>query len=179
MSYFPPTVMPSYSAAITEFALDTTPTTIFSIFGSASKVVKITRLRVIVYETAQAIRTAKILRLSSALTGGTSAAMTPVKHDTNNATATATPLNWTADPGGGGTVVGSIDEINITSVLAAGATPPSSHDSPGTTVFNFWNDLITQAITLRGTSEGLAVDLGGAALDAGRKASVYVEWIEF
>jgi len=171
-------VLPTYSSAISEFALAATPTYIFSLFGSASKTIRITRIRVILIETAETIRNIKIEKLSSALTGGTSVAMTAVPHDSGSAAATATPLNWTANKTGGGTLVGSIDEINITSTLVSGTASAASKSAPGATVYNWWGDSVSSPLVLRGTAQGIALNLNSQALDAGRKASVYVEWVE-
>lgn len=167
----------SYSAANSEVALASTPTHIFTIAGSASKTIRITKVRVALYETAATIRLVKILKLSSAPTGGTSGAMTAIPHDSANAAATASPLQWTANPTGGGTSLGSIDELDVETGIAAGAVGAVAAEAPSQ-YYNTWSDLITQPITLRGTAQCLSVNLGGAALDAGRKASFYIEWTE-
>jgi len=171
-------VIPTYAAAISEFALAATPTYIFSMFGSASKTIRITRVRVILIETTETIRNIKIEKLSTVLTGGTSAAMTAVPHDSGSSAATASPLNWTANKTGGGTLVGSLDEINITSTLASGTGSAAAKNTPAATVYNWWGDSVSSPIVLRGTGQGIAINLSGQALDAGRKASVYIEWVE-
>jgi hypothetical protein len=168
----------SYSAAISEFALAATPSNIFNINGSATKTIRVTRIRVQLFETTQTSRLVKLIKLSTALTGGTAVPMTLVPHDSANATATATANNWTANSTGGGTVVGSIDEETIASnPVGAGTAAAVSHDGP-LEYNHHWSDLIAQPIVLRGTAQGLVINLAGAALDAGRKASVYVEWVE-
>ena len=67
--------------------------------------------------------------------------------------------------------------MSLETAGASGAVGLASVDAPDL-YYNQWSDLISQPITLRGTAQCLSVNLAGAGLDTGRKASIYIEWTE-
>jgi hypothetical protein len=159
----------SYSATGSAFVPATTPTDIYLISGSASKTVRIRKVRISGTTTSgSAIKcTINLIKRSTANTGGTAVISTNVPHDSTNAAATAVAKHYTANPTVG-TAVGTVRSVT-TSFQAAGI-------SVGTIDFNFDNDG-SQPIVLRGITENLAVNLNSTTITGG-VISVTVEWSE-
>lgn len=159
----------SYSASVTDLAVVTGATDFFTISGSAIKTVIVKR--VIVSATAQSTTQADILMLkrSSANPGGASSAVTIVPHDSTNAAATATVLAYTANPTLG-TLVGVVRSVDYTLVAR------NSNSSADIREFNFGTEE-DQGIVLRGTSELMAINHNGDAIN-GCQMHVSVEWRE-
>ncbi len=161
----------TYSASITGLVLAATATDFFTITGSGTKTVKVTRVELNATATASAIRDFLLLTRSSANTGGTSTAPTRVSHDSNNAAATATVLAYTVNPTLG-SLVGTIRTSNI-SIIKTG-------DTTGTTVQTAVWDFGTrpsQAITLRGTSQVLSLNFNGTSAPSS-SFNISIEWTE-
>ncbi|HET7150873.1 MAG TPA: hypothetical protein VFI60_05645 [Candidatus Acidoferrum sp.] len=137
--------------------------------GSASKTIRVTRIEVSMSTTGTAaIEQIDIYKNSTADSGGTSAAMTAVPHDSNNAAASAAPLSYTAAPTLG-TRVGKLRGIQFSD--ASAALPGAN-----TWLWTFGAERGTQAIVLRGTAQQVAVNLGGAV--ATQTVTVSFEWTE-
>jgi hypothetical protein len=81
--------VPTYSAAINAHAPAATPTDWFTIEGSATKTIRITRITVALRATAANQYRVSLIKYSTFLTGGTAATVTAVPHDSTNAVATA------------------------------------------------------------------------------------------
>lgn len=165
----------TYSASQLLFTPAATPTDVFTITGSATKTVRITRIEVTgLATTAGTVDVALVMR-STANTGGTSTGSpSAIPHDANSAAATATVLAYTANPTLG-TAVGAATTGLIRSqraYLNVAATGPSEHIN-----FDFGNRP-SQDIVLRGATQVLAVNLNGDTLPAGTKLSCSVEWTE-
>lgn len=154
----------SYSAAAAFSPTTTAATDIFTITGSATKTVRITKLSVSGSATASTAVSVSLIRRSTVDTGGTSAAVTVVPNDTTNAAGTATCLSYTANPTVGNTV-GTIRADRLT----------FSPTAPSLQVYTFGGS--AQSIVLRGTSQQLAINLNGATV-ASIAASVSIEWTE-
>ena len=163
---------PTYSAAINAHAPAATPTDWFTIQGSASKTIRITRITIAARATAANQYRVSLIKYSVFLTGGTSAAPTIVPHDSLSAAATAVVNTWAGGLPTPGTAVGKIADDS----LPVGVL--------GTPTFN--NEVVlydfgirpAQAIVLRGTAQYLAINSGGAALPSGFVADVRIEWTE-
>lgn len=157
----------SYSAAAVGFVPPASATDVFTITGSATKTIRINKIRVTGTTTSgSAIKTVfNLIKRSTAATGGTRVAATAVPHDSTNAAATATVGHYTANPTVG-TPVGTIRSI-AGSVSATGI-------SGGDIVFEFE---INQPIILRGITEQLAVNLNGVTI-TGPIMSISVDWSE-
>jgi len=121
--------------------------------GSASATIYITKIAFITDTSL----TLTIVKQSTATTGGTSAAVTRVPLNSNNAAATATVLQYTAAPTPGT----SVGNIVIDSVTAT--------DHP---VYEFGTTGV-QPITLHGTAQQIAL-----AISAGAAVAGYIEWYE-
>lgn len=158
-SYGEVQLAPSYKATYTissaAFAVATSPTDIFQIYGSSTKTVKILRIECRgLTTTGYSNYPLFVLRRSTANSSGTGTTLTPRPLDTSTAAATCTAKNYTANPTTG-TLVGT-----IVSTIASTADPT------GTVVTNnvvFDADKYGQPITLRGTSEGCVINLNGVS----------------
>lgn len=161
----------SYSAAITGLVPNAAATDIFTITGSGTKTVYITYLEVSATATAGANTDVQLRKLSTALTGGTSAAVAAVPNDSNNAAATATVLSWTVNPAGGGTLVGIVRTTKLAVQAPATVTGAPAY------AWKLGGPTQAQPIVLRGTGQVLAVNLNGATL-AGNSFNIAAEWFE-
>jgi len=159
----------SYSASGSAFVPATTATDVYLISGSASKTVRIHKIRISGTTTSGSpIKcTIRLIKRSTANTAGTAVISTIVPHDSTNAAATAVAKHYTANP----TVGASAGDIRAVtnSFQAAGLTV-------GSIEFNFDNDG-GQPVILRGVAENLAVNLNSTTVTGG-VLSVSVEWSE-
>jgi hypothetical protein len=112
-----------------------------------------------------------MVRRSTANTGGTSATITAGSQDTTNAAATAVVRSYTANPSALGTVNGVLRSHRFSISTAGGA----GNIGP----LNEWDfgARPAQAIVLRGTSDMLAINLGGVTITS-PILSATVEWTE-
>lgn len=164
-------IKPSYAAS-SSFAVVASPTSIAGLKGSATKTVRITRVRVSM-TTATAAQDVDIqLTLRS---GGTQSAfsnnLTAAPLDSNDAAATAVAGNYTSNPASQGTSVGVIAADRYFSSLTG--TPALS---PPTLVYD-WGNRPSRCPVLRGTTQFLTVDVNGGAANAG-SGDVTFEWTE-
>jgi len=157
----------TYSAAVT-FAPAATPTDIATISGSATKVIRVTRIELSGIATTAQTQIVQLIKRSAANTGGTTAAMIAVPLDVDNAAATATVVNYTANPTALGAAIGTLRR-NETLFPLSGT--PSNYVS---WEFGTRNN---QPITLRAATQILAIALNGTTI-AGGSISLYIEWTE-
>lgn len=159
----------TYSASSSAFVSAVTPTDVFIINGSASKIIRIHRINVSGTTTSgSAIRcTINLVRRSTANTGGTPVASSVALYDSTNAAATAVAQHYTANPTVG-TSAGIVRSVN-TSFQVSGIT--------NSTLFYDLLKFDSQPIVLRGVAQGLAVNLNGTTITGGI-VSVSVEWSE-
>lgn len=156
----------SYIASASFSPTVTAATDVFTITGSASKTIRVTKLSISGTATSSVVVVASLIKRSTADTGGTPTAATAVPNDSANAAATATVASYTANPTLGNTV-GAIASDRL--VFAAATGVPSLRDY----VFGGAN----QAIVLRGTAQQLVVNLNSATV-AGIGANITVQWTE-
>lgn len=147
-----------------------TPTDIFTITGSASKTIRVTKIVVGGLATTAGQLNPLIIRRSTANSGGTSTAPTPLARDTLNSAATATLALYTANPASLGTTVGTLDSCRLFLQTATGGAPDVCAFTYGV------ND--DQLVTLRGTTDSLSINFAGAAVPAGGIVDFDVEWTE-
>ena len=145
----------------------------FNIIGSASKVVRVKRIRVSgMTLTAVGYFAINAEKLSSASTGGTSTTPPAVPMDSADAAATAVVRAYTAAPTKG-SLVGTIASWRAlwqaTTAAAAGQT--WDHQ------FNFGDMPETKGVTLRGVVQELALTFPVVLASAGTLA-VDIEWTE-
>jgi len=166
----------TFSAAITGLVPVTGATDIFTVTGSATKLVKVTRLVITGSTTlaANVILPITLLKRSTADTAGTSTAPTRVAHDSLNAAVTATVLAYTANPTTG-TLVGAYRNLRMTLQL----TPQTATDFPISLPYiEDFGQRGGQPIVLRGVAEVFAVNLAAIATITGWLFDISVEWTE-
>ena len=166
-----PTAAPSttYSASIVGLATALTATDIFTITGSATRTVRVTRFMVNGVQTTAAQVNVLIIKRSTANTAGTSTAPTRVAYDSTNAAATATVLAYTANP----TLGTAVGTASASRAFIPGAATAS--DAQGLEIVS--GDVGQQSMTLRGIAEVLAVNLNATTV-TGAAINVTVEWTE-
>jgi hypothetical protein len=144
-----------------------TPTDVAILNGSATKTVKIKRVTVSGLATTAGSLNVSIVKRTTANTGGTSTAPSIAQFDSLDATATAVPKLYTANPSALGTGVAlSTQTLNFG---VAGAA--------GTVIFDFANRN-DKAICLHGVAEGLAINLNGGAVPTGGTFGYTIEFEE-
>jgi hypothetical protein len=163
----------TFSAVILNLTAAISPTDIFTISGSASKVIRILRLGFTANQSTSGAINVVILKRSTANTGGVSTAQVSVPHDSVNNTATATVLAYTTNPTALGTLIGNIRAYKYY-VLTTNPNAGGSVSTPGEWTFGDGND---QSIVLRGTSQILSVNLAANTI-FGSSINVFVEWSE-
>lgn len=157
----------TYSATAI-FTAAASPTDVFTINGSATKTVKVLSFSYSATKTANGFGDVILTLRSSANTGGTSSTLTNAKRDSTNDAATAVVRAYTANPSGLGTSAGNIFSTRFfysgLSVLA------------DRLLIDFSNNTM-QPITLRGTSEMMAVNLNAVTL-SGNSIAASITWSE-
>jgi hypothetical protein len=162
---------PSYSATVTALAPASAATDLVTLTGSATQVARVTYASCTGISTANAAATITLVKRSAANTGGTSAAMTAVPHDSSAPAATATALSYTANPTVGA-VVGTIRSGKISTNTAATSTIPT-YDVTWT-----FGDRPAGEIVLRGIAEVIAINGAGGTFSAGAALNCSMEWME-
>lgn len=159
----------SYSAAIVGLASAVLATDVFTITGSASKTIRITKLEITLTTTAGTgvNLNISVIKRSTANTGGTSTILTDVPHDSTDAAGTATVRAYTVNPTVLGTTVGAIRGVKY----AVGA-----NNTIDLITWDFGNRP-AKAIVLRGTTETLAINFNATTV-VGGSAAIHVEWTE-
>ena len=150
----------TYRASTTALASASSATDIFTITGSASKTIRITRLEISGQQTTAAAAQVIVLVRSTANSGGTASTLTAVPHDSNSPAATAVVKAYTANPTTGNLVA------NIYAGYVFLAAPGTATVGSDKVVLDYGNRP-GQAIVLRGTSQVLAVNLNGATVTGG------------
>jgi hypothetical protein len=156
----------TYSASA-NVAAAAAATDIFTITGSATTTVYVTQVIVSGIQTTAGLSDVQLIVRSTADTGGTSGAATAVPHDSTDAAATATVLAYTANPTTG-TPVGTFRRGYVPVAGATSVVNPL-------VIFDFGKR--GRPLTLRGITQVLAVNLGGATL-AGGTFDISIEWYE-
>lgn len=166
----------TYSAAKIGLVPAASPTDIFTITGSATAIVRVTRIAITATTTSATPAAIDVLlvKRSTANTGGTSTGSpTPVPHDSANAAVSATVLAYTANPSALGTIVGTAlrNEKLIQTLATATATdfPPIER--------LIW-EFKVRPVVLRGIAEVLAVNLNAVSVTTTASFDIDIEWTE-
>ena len=152
----------TYRYSVTDITPVATPTDVVVIKGSATMTVRIKRIVMAGFATTAGQLLVELIRRSVANTGGspTVTAVTPGKHDINDPAATAVVDYITA--GNCGTLGASAGQMGVgrmfLNVAATGPTTPAVWD------FATRQD---KAIILRGVTDFLCINCGGATLPSG------------
>lgn len=149
--YEPSTNKATYSAAMSVEPVASSPTDVCSLYGSATKRIRVRKLIVSGEATSVTTEPIAIMKRSTAASNGTSVATTGVAWDSTNATATALADIYSTNPTVG-TLVGVIADPFVTwSNFTTGV---------GTTLtYNFGER--ESPVILRSASQGLTVHLNG------------------
>jgi hypothetical protein len=163
----------TYSIGIEDYAPYATPTDIFLLQGSATRTIKISKIRISGASTAASSMDLYLLKRTADNTGGTRASQAAdvVKHDTLDDAATAVPFTYSVIP----------------TALGAGKTfrTRARHYFSRLAAADISDEFIvdfdihrSKPIILRGVVEQLAINLGGAAVPGGLQLYINVEWVE-
>lgn len=165
----------TYVSSDTEFTPSAGATDIWTLYGSATKTIKILYVGLHYAGTAGGVGTFTLLRRSSANSGGTSSSTTPTKISSANPASTATVTCYTANPSSLGTANGQLVVYSGHPVYLAATE--SFMPAPDAPLFDY--HLIGQPIVLSGTSEGIAVNCNGTSPTGGAvKVSLRVIYME-
>ena len=160
----------TYSAtSAIAFTAAATPTDIFTIYGSATRTIKILRIGFSATQTTAATANIVLIKRSAANTGGTIATATSVPHDAADPTATATIVNYTANATALGAAVGTVKALRAYIPAPATATPQTFYEI----IFGGNNN--EKPIILRGTSQGLAINLNSTTITG----NLFTCWVEY
>jgi len=144
-----------------------TPTDVVTIYGSATKTVRVKNVTVSGLATTAGSMDVSLVKRTEVNTEGTSSAPTAAKFDSADGSATATVAQYSANPTAlGAGVMLATKKLNM-GVAGAG----------GVVVFDFAtrND---KALVLRGVAQGLAINLNGQVVPADGTISYSVEFEE-
>lgn len=168
----PASTFGSFCAASAAFSPPATPTDVWTITGSASRIVQINRIIVNTVQTTAGLNGWFLIKRSTANTNGTSALVTAVPTDKAFPAATGTVRQYTANPSALGTTIGNIWTGRIMS-------PQPTAAFTGDLERVIYGDGLKQApIVLSGINDVLALNFGGAALPPGLSVQVTVNFTE-
>jgi hypothetical protein len=168
----------TYSAAIVGLVPGSSATDIFTLTGSATKTIRVTKIEIGGTTTSATAAALDVLLLKrkTANSGGTSTGSpTPVAHDSTSPTVSATVLAYTAVPTTGTLVGTALRNQKLMLMLATlTATDFPQNDK---LIWDFGNRP-AQALVLRGIADVLAINLNGATPTATASFDIAIEWTE-
>lgn len=151
-----------------------TPTDVAILTGSSSKTIKVTKVRITVGATSSGAVEYRLMKYSGGTQSAVNTAFAAATHagafDSNDAASTVITAGlagvYTSNPASSGTVVGIVDDWTSTILANAGV------------VFTYECTHPAKCITLRGTSQVLAINGAGHTLLTGEKVGVVFEYTE-
>ncbi len=138
--------------------------------GSATKLLKVVRVEISGAITTAAGYTVSLKKHTIANTGGTSTNPTPIKHDSNDGTASGTVLLYTVAPTTDGTAT-------IWKYIRLFLQAPNAAAVANSYVWEAGAS-IGEPMTLRGVAQELAFNLGGVAIGTGQVYDFAITWSE-
>ena len=160
----------TYSANVSELLAANSPTDIFAITGAANTKIEIIGISFSATKNNTGFIDLKIIKRSTANSGGTSTTLTNVPHDSADAASMATVRAYTANP----TLGTAVGEIYSEKTLVPSATANSAR---GSSAISLASTLDSKPITLRSASEVLAINLNGMTA-AGISIDASITWVE-
>lgn len=159
-------VKSAYTAVVKGVVPAAAATDVFTIIGSATKIVRIRDFVLFGAQTVGSIVPINIIKRSTANTGGTSTAGTAIPFSSTDAGATAVVSAYTANPSALGTSLGNLSfETPFLAIL---------QDQ----LFEYNFNLVPyQVYTLNSAAETIAINLGGATVTGGNLA-LKMTWTE-
>ena len=168
----------TYFAAGT-FTPPATPTDMVTIFGSATRTVRVVAFVITTTNTAAGSQQFFLIKRTTANTGGTFVAAAAVSADVVDSAATATVGHYTANPSGLGASAGNINVTRAASPVAVPATFAGVARDAGVDMLEVGaNASLNKIPVLNGTGQGVCLNFGGAALVAGQTHAYQVVWTE-
>lgn len=161
-----PTVI--YMAASLPFTPGATPQDVFTLTGSSSRNVTVIGAGISTQQTTAGVNAWNLLRRSTANAGGTPTTVAAVQNDRTLPAASATCLQYTANPTAG-TLVGRVWSGRVSSPAPA---------TGGVGNVNIALDFQRNSIKLAGINDVLAFNFNGALLPAGLSVSAWFAWME-
>lgn len=159
-------VKSAYSAVITNVVPASAATDLFTIIGSATKIVRIRNLALFGSQTVGSAVPFIVIKRSTADTGGTSTTGTAVPWSSADAAATAVVSGYTANPSALGTSLGSLSyEIPFLPIVKDQLFE-----------YNF-NLTPSQVYTLNSAAETIAINLNAATITGG-SITLKMSWTE-
>ena len=157
-----------------------TPTDLVTIYGSATKTVRVLSVRIGTTNTAAGSQQFFLVKRSAVNTTGTFVAATVVQADAADAATTATSVgHYTANPGGLGTSLGNVNIKRVASPAAIPATWAAVVQDATIEMLDVaGQSQLAKFVALNGVAQGLAVNFGGVALVAGQTHVWSITWIE-
>lgn len=149
------------------FGTAASPSDVCVLGGSASKLVRVLKMKIACTQSSAGTVNAQLVKRSSADTGGTSSSGTAVPHDSTDSAATATFKNYTANPTLG-SAIGALDGYRLftpTTALYGGYGAEKNFGLEG------------KALELSGTAQQVAWNLNGVSLSSGA-CTCSAEWEE-
>lgn len=173
---------PAKSYSISSFFTPVaTPNHLVIIQGSATTTIKVIAMWIYTQTTAAGSAQFFLKKYSTAYSGGVFvSAGTPVPLDSADAAATAVVGHFSTDPTPG-TLVGTIRAVTIATPVLRPATPAGIIELSGVDMITGTQVAVpnsVQPVTLRGTSQYLAIDFNDVALVAGQVHQYTVVWTE-
>jgi hypothetical protein len=169
----PAAAFPTYMAATGPITPAATPTDIFQIGGSASKIIRVRRIFIDVAQTSDGTNNWFLIKRSAANSGGTAVNATKIPLDSGDAAATAIVRHYTANPTPGA-AVGNLLVRRVGSPSAgSGGYVPNGIGL----VIDFVKDF-GRPIVLRGVAESIVWNFNGAAVPAGMTVQCGGVWTE-
>lgn|SRR5574337_852801 len=162
----------TYGASAVGVSFGTGATTdCVTIFGSASKTIRVLRLRISsTTATAAAYYDLLLQVCSAAPASGAATTLTDVPFDANDAAGTAVAKVWTTAPTAA-SYVGKIAAVKYFSALTGTAAPVTNIEWD-------WGSNPGRAIVLRGVAQGLSLSLNGATPANAQSWDVEIVWTE-
>ena len=173
----------TYSVAMSNLVVASSPTTYWQICGSATSTVRVTRVSIAGRQTTAASADFQLIKTSTAATGGTIASGQPFAgaaivgnaYDTNSAAGTALVTAWTANPTVGTPIVTSAGWLWSGQIFLGNLSTTAS--TPGINI-DFGNHP-GSAVVLRGAAQCLAISSAvGTGPGSGNLMNITIEWTE-
>lgn len=159
----------TYGAQILGLTPAAATTDFFTITGSATKTVVVTKIRLGATTTLGSIKDIILVKRSTANSAGTSTTPVIVPFDSNDTAGTAVVRAYTANPTLG-TTIGAFKAYKFQISAVGTANQDLQMEFDPTT---------SKGIILRGTSQVLSLSGNGVAFGGGASVDISIEWIEF
>ena len=168
---------PTYVAA-DSFTPAATPNDLVTIFGSATKTVRVISFKMGATNTAAGSQQYNVNKKSALPSGGVFVAATKIPLDSNSVAATATNVgHYTTDPTAGASL-GNINVVRVASPAPVPASFASVVDNVSFEMLPYDGSGLVQPVTLRGIAQGIGINFNDAALVAGQTHVYCIIWVE-